>query len=238
VSAPADLAIVGDVHLEPDDPRLPEFLACVDRAAAETRRIVFVGDLFDVWVGRPEFEGPHHERVVAHFARLRSRGARLLYVEGNRDYGIASSVARAAFDVVAPAGITEQAGGHRIRIEHGDLANAADRRYRTWRRVSRSRPLWAAMRLLPPGARRGLATSVERRLRGTNRAFKGTFPEVAVRSYARPFFAGGHDVLVLGHFHESRDFRSDGGRIVVLPLWKHDPRWLRVGRDGSLELVP
>jgi UDP-2,3-diacylglucosamine hydrolase len=236
--AAGDLVFIGDVHLDRDDPDLPAFLDLLDHVGASASRVVLMGDLFNLWLGRAVPELPHQRAVIERLTALRHRGIQVRYLEGNRDYRIGPSYAGTALDEVSDGGFVETAGGRRIFAIHGDLANPTDRRYRTWRRVSRSAPVWALFRLLPPRRRLVLAERLERKLRETNLDYKRTFPEEEVRCYAAGFLRAGHDTVVLGHFHLERDLQTappaPPGRILVLPCWKDTRRHLRVTPAGDL----
>jgi UDP-2,3-diacylglucosamine hydrolase len=236
--AERELAFIGDVHLAPGDVHLAPFLDLLDRLGACAARLVLIGDLFDVWIGGHAPAPPHQAAVLSRLAELRRRGLVVRYLEGNRDYRVGVGPGGSAFDEVA-AGVTERFGGHRLWATHGDLANPADRQYRLWRRASRSAPLWWLWNRLPRGRRLALAARLEQRMRRSNPAFKGEFPEAVVREYARGFLRAGHDVVVLGHFHVERDLVASDppGRIVVLPEWKGSRRHLRVGPDGAIGFV-
>ncbi len=239
MSAHGDVCFVGDVHLEPDDRDLAAFLRFLDRLAATTARLVLIGDLFDVWIGDRSVEQSHQRAVLDRLRELRRRGTVVRYLEGNRDYRIASCYVGDALDDATDAGLVERVARLSIFAVHGDLANPADRQYRAWRRFSRAWPVWLAFRLLPRKRRRGLAERLEQRLRGTNLDFKGSFPEEAVRRYARRFFDRGHDLVVLGHFHVEKELRGADPRqrIVVLPEWKGSRRHLRVSAAGEVAFV-
>lgn len=231
------LVFVGDAHLDRGDPDVSPFVAMVgELAGPQTRAIVMLGDLFNLWVGRPEFEGEHHRRVLAALADARARGTAVHYVEGNRDYRLADFHAGRELDRVAGDGLDLEIAGRRIHAVHGDLANADDLQYRTWRRVSRSAPFWWAFRCVPRTRRARVAEAMEHRMRESNLRHKRRFPEERVRSYGEAILARGCDLVVLGHFHERRVLTSDDpaarGEIVVLPLWKDDREFLRVDPDG------
>lgn len=232
-----DLVFVGDVHLDRDDPVLPDFLGFLDRIAPRTARLVFMGDLFQLWLGDAHTEQSHHRAVLDALRKLRAAGIHIAYLEGNRDFHLSRYVGD-ALDEATDAGIVERFGGRSLFAIHGDLTNSADRQYRTWRRIARSRMAWAILRALPPGRRMRTALGLEKRMRGSNAAFKDAFPETAVRAYAAQLLAKGHDTVVLGHFHVERDLAavppSPQGRILVLPEWKGSRRHLVVTREGSL----
>lgn len=233
-----DLVFVGDAHLDRGQPAVERFLGFLERLAGSTSRLVVLGDLFNLWIGRAWYEQPHHVVVADKLASLRRRGVVVRYVEGNRDYRIADRYLGTAFDDVTRTTLVERFGGHDILVAHGDLANVADRQYRAWRRVSRNGIFWAALNLLPRARRRRFADDLEARLRRTNLAHKQVFPEAEIRAYSRGFFAHGHDTVVLGHFHVERTLTVSGGRrILVLPLWPDGPRHLRVTPAGDIAFV-
>lgn len=234
--ARGDLVFVGDVHIDRDDPDLPAFLAFLDGLAAASR-VVLMGDLFNLWIGREEMEQDHHRAVAERLAGLRRAGVRVSYVEGNRDYRVGPLYVGTALDEATDDGFDVEHGGRRMWAAHGDLVNRADRQYRAWRRLSRTRLAWSLLLLVPRGRRVRLAERLERRMRRTNLGMKREFPERTVREYARPYLESGFDEVVLGHFHVEKDLDERGGRILVLADWKSGRRVLRVGADGKAEFV-
>ncbi len=229
-----DLAFIGDVHLDHGDGHLEPFLAFLDRLADTCSTIVFIGDLFNVWLGDRAVERAHHTAVVERCAALRRRGVVVRYIEGNRDYRIGLGYGGIAFDDVTTGALTESCGGVRVWAVHGDLVNVSDRQYRAWRRFSRLGIAWTVFRAIPRCCRASLAESVEVRMRATNLDYKKEFPETLVRAHGATRLAAGFDAVVLGHFHVERELVEGAGRIFVLPDWRESHRWLRFAADGSI----
>jgi len=237
VRQPSDLVFVGDVHLDRGDPDLDAFLAYLRGLAPRAGRIVLMGDLFNLWIGTPELEEDHHRAVIACLTSLRSEGTEVHYLEGNRDYRIATTHRDRTFDAVSDTGLREDWGTTRIWAAHGDLVNTDDLQYRTWRRVSRSAPAWWLFSAIPRARRLALASSVESKMRTTNTAMKRDFPEAQLRAYAARHLDGPGAAVVLGHFHVEREFAAgpgDSGRVYVLPEWKGSRRHLRVTAAGEI----
>lgn len=236
-----DLVIVGDAHLDRNDPNVDAFVAAIERLDPRTRKLILLGDLFNIWIGRKELEQSHHRVVVEALVALRRRGVVVRYVEGNRDYRIGPLYAGTAFDDVTEGALVEKHAGLSLVAVHGDLANAADRQYRIWRRWSRSRVMWALFRLLPSSRRFEIAERLEAGLRRTNLERKTDFPERAIREYAARWLASGHDAVVLGHFHVEAELRPEpasvSGKILITPLWSSTRRVLSVGEDGVTRFV-
>lgn len=237
----ADLVFVGDVHLDRDDAALGDFVSFLETLAPTTARLVLAGDLFQLWIGARDLELPHQRAVLGALRRLRHGGMSVRYLEGNRDFHLGPAYGGDAIDEATDAGIVESKGGLSLIAIHGDLANIRDRRYRAWRRIARSRAAWAAFHALPRGRRLRTARWIEERLRGSNTAFKGSFPEEAVRAYAAGLLRRGHDAVVLGHFHVEKELTarppSPPGKVFVLPEWKGSRRHLRVAPEGDVGFV-
>ena len=190
-------------------------------------RLVVMGDLFQAWIGDPRFETAEVAAVVPALRVLRRRGVRVDYVEGNRDFYLAGSPYADAFDRVGPE-VAFEAGGVRYLAVHGDGLNDRDWQYRFWRRLSKSRPVEIAVRRTPRRFAQRMVASTEERLSQTNFKHKRELPEAAIRAYAERRLAEGHDVLLLGHFHEPRTWKVAGGEVRLLDAWFHSWRveWL------------
>jgi UDP-2,3-diacylglucosamine pyrophosphatase LpxH len=159
---------------------------------------------------------------------------RVDYVEGNRDFFLAGSLYADAFDTVGRE-VEFDAGGRRCLAVHGDGLNDRDRQYLFWRWLSKSALSRLLLRALPgPLARRAVA-STERRLAGTNFKHKRRIPEEAILRYAERRLGEGHDLLLLGHFHEERRWRVARGEIWLLEAWFSSRRVEWIGGESTAE---
>ena len=111
---------------------------------------------------------------------------------------------------------------------HGDGLNDRDRQYLFWRWLSKSLPVRLLVRLLPPAMARRFVLRAERRLAETNFKHRFEIPERAIRRYAERRLREGHDLLLLGHFHEERRWTVHGGEVWLLEAWFSSRRieWL------------
>jgi UDP-2,3-diacylglucosamine pyrophosphatase LpxH len=225
------------VHLDRNDPAVPAFVSYLRALSVSARRIVLMGDLFNLWIAAKDVEQEHHRVVTSCLAQLRSGGTEIHYLEGNRDYRIAGAHAGRVFDAVSDVGLREDWGSRTIWAAHGDLVNRDDLQYRTWRRVSRSTPFWWLFSAIPRRRRFAIAESIESRMRATNVEMKREFPEALLRAYAAEYLGPPGAAVVLGHFHVEKELHAgpDGtGRIFVLPEWKGTRRHLRVAASGEM----
>jgi UDP-2,3-diacylglucosamine hydrolase len=237
IAVEGPIALLGDAHLRHGDPQVEAFITFLDTLPRDIALLGIVGDLFSVWVGRPEMVRPHHERVVAALRRAASRGVRLLYVEGNHDFFLRPLYTPDPFEAFDEKAIDLRVGARRVHLAHGDLVNRHDRHYRAWRAVSKSRPGFALFNLIPRRRRTALVDRLERSMAGTNLAFKAGFPMAEALAEARPRFRDGCDTIVFGHFHEERRIevqeQEHRGLVYVLPAWRDGHRYLRVAPDGD-----
>ena len=120
-------------------------------------------------------------------------------------------------------------GGVRYLAVHGDGLNDRDWQYRFWRSLSKSALTRFLVRSIPRGVAHRMVHSTERRLSQTNFKHRAALPEEAIRRYAERRLAEGHDVLLLGHFHEPRVWRVPGGEVRLLDAWfrSRAVEWLR-----------
>lgn len=230
-------ALLGDAHLNENDPEVDAFVDFLEDLPREITTLVILGDLFTAWVGRKELIRPHHERVVTALRRLRGRGCRLLYVEGNHDYFLSPLYEGDPFDRLSSHPIDEPLAGLSVHLAHGDLINTKDHQYRVWHAVSKHRLFFGLFNLISARRRLRVVDWLETAMEKTNSGFRKGFPLDECESYARPRIRGGRDLLVFGHFHEERriDYQSGKrrGSVYVLPAWRDRHRYLRLepGRE-------
>jgi UDP-2,3-diacylglucosamine hydrolase len=192
-------------------------------------RLLLMGDLFQVWVAETRFETPDISAVVAALRRLRSQGVRVDYIEGNRDFFIARSSYADAFDSVVLE-ISFQVGDTRYLALHGDGLNDRDWQYRFWRWLSKSAPAHLGLALTPRRLAQKLVGSTEHHLAQTNFRHRAELPREAISHFAERRLAEGHDVLLLGHFHDDIRWEVPHGEVRLLPAWFRTKRlgWIDV----------
>jgi UDP-2,3-diacylglucosamine pyrophosphatase LpxH len=229
MSGRAPLAVVADAHLGGPGGEAGQLVAQLEALPdAGVERLVLLGDLLQVWVGYEQYQTAESRALLAAVRALRGRGVRVDYIEGNRDFFLAAGPCREAFDSVG-AEVAAVAGGVRYLFVHGDGLNDRDRQYLAWRWLSKSWAVRTVIRRLPKRAVSPFVHGTERQLSGTNFKHKAQVPEAAITRYAERRLAEGHDVLVLGHFHEPRRWRVAGGEVLLLDAWFRSRRVERFG---------
>jgi len=176
---------------------------------------LFLGDIFDLWVGLPGMETEAQRSFLWWVRERRHQGRWIGFWMGNREY---------ALDRLAPQFdlLGEGVGGalpeEGLTWEHGDLINAQDWRYRLWNLISRSGFIWLPGRLLPATWVKAQLMKLEKGMRTINPDYKLQFPREAFRVAARE---KPKSAFITGHFH-TYEVEANG---TSLP-WAHEGRFM------------
>ena len=187
---------------------------------------LFLGDVFDVWVGLSGLE-TEPQRSFLWWVQERRVGGRWIGLwAGNRDFFLDRFAGQ--FDLLGE-GVGGALADEALAFEHGDLVNGADRRYRFWNLVSRSAFTWVLVSLLPPSLGQRLASRLERSMRTTNQSYRLAFPREQFITAAAEHPGS---TFLAGHFHT----HEEAGSGVALP-WAHEGAFA-LWAQGRLELLP
>ncbi len=197
-------------------------------SSSNCRFLLLMGDLFQVWLADPRCETSEIKRLLPALERVRERGVPTVYIEGNRDFFLRRSSYERIFDKVALEHGFEL-GGVRYLVVHGDEINDRDWRYRFWRRLSKSAASGAMVRVLPGWLVRWQLHTGESALSGTNFKHKRELPVEVIRRYGERRLSEGHDVVLLGHFHQAVSWQVTGGEVRIFDAWYNDRRLVWLG---------
>lgn len=216
--------VITDLHLAPlGDERTALFeAACAE--LTDTPRLIILGDLFDVWVGRKQARLDGTARVLRALRQLTERGVAVELVPGNRDTLLGATFERSTggrlhregFLAESPCGLRTE----RIAFVHGDALCTLDRGYLRLRWLLRTRPVRFVSRFVPLW----IARRVGERLRSESERRKPFKLEAerSIRPAAVELLAkgAGSDVVVCGHAHVARDVALRGVRWIVVAAWR------------------
>ena len=224
---------VADAHLGGPGGTAAPLVEQLDRLGVEDcSHALFLGDLFHIWVGAKRYETPAIHDCVEAIRRLRQRGVRTLYIEGNRDFFIDGSPYADAFDEVTLRWHF-RCGGQRYLAVHGDGVDRSDRQYLFWRWLSKSLPSRLLFRRIPGVIARRIVSGTEQRLARTNFRHRMQLPEQALRQLARDQRREhGVDWVVLGHFHQDVCWQNDDGAYRIVDAWYECPALFWIDENG------
>ena len=113
------MVFIADGHLkgigDPNQAALVEFLDCLK---ADT--LAVLGDLFDFWTGSNTVAFEQYRPALEAFSRLKKRGVKIMYFEGNHDFSMGpfftSELKARVFDGLT----TLEIGKKKFVVGHGD----------------------------------------------------------------------------------------------------------------------
>lgn len=172
---------------------------------------LFIGDVFDVWVGISGFETDPQRSFIWWVSERRRTCHWVGLWLGNREYFFDDMASKFDFIGEGTGGMLE---GEPFVFEHGDLINTKDRQYRLWSFLSRSAPVWLLANLIPSSTGTKLMAFIEKKLQTTNKGNKSNFPRA---EFQRAIHDSKAEFFISGHFHTPEE--ADKGLSVP---WAHE----------------
>lgn len=204
--------MIADAHLncrKPEDAffRMLDAVACLP----EDVGVIFLGDIFDLWIALPGYENDEHLRFLDWCRREKTK-RKVVFLEGNHEFFIAKTYA----DAFTYAGENSYREGL-LEWLHGDRINKQDHGYAFLRFMIRNRLTRCLLWLVGPTFGPKFAHYVRERLRTTNQVHKHHFPEPCALRYLASCPPG--SVVFAGHFHDRVTKIADGRAMEVLPAY-------------------
>jgi len=208
------MIIITDAHLSPTAKNAARFFALLHRLEGHTREVVFLGDIFDLWIALGNYEDAFQQRFVA-WCQRQKQLRRVGFLEGNREYFV-QHAHREAFSWCSASESLHCDGA--LLMCHGYQIGARDRVTRLFLRGVKNALARQAMRGLPAGP--ALSRCVQRLYRAFCPVHQGPLPEEQIRSFAEARFRQGVRLILSGHFHRAHTYHgTNGGVFHALPDW-------------------
>lgn len=238
-----NLWVVSDVHMRtPDDARTRAFCEFLDSVSG-CDSLVLLGDIFDFINARQHFYFRHWREVFARLRRLREKGVRVVFVEGNHDYGFDHSPCREIRECFDECGdsvvrVTHPGIGQLLLLHSDDVVCPPS--YRTFRALVKSNSFQTLLSPVP-----GIATSYlfsryaqMSRSKDKYRELSSEFLTRCVDSFLESQRHAPADSLamcIFGHIHVYLDDNRKNVRFLSGPDWFTAPNVLRIGEGGKVE---
>ena len=239
LEARGNLYIIADSHLGDRMAPTGEFFQMLE-SLPDPGTLIFLGDLFRVWLAMPKFWNRKTRKILRGFEALRQKNVRIVFVVGNREYFLPARQEQAErmglpFDQIVHQACVLNWHSKKIGMSHGDTINRRDINHLRWQRFSRSRTMAIFFRLLPGKIASKLAEWIEFTLAGTNRAIKIQYPLDEIEAFGAAVLPG-LDGFLVGHFHRDETLVIPGqkGFFRIVPDWHSRKALLRVEPSGTL----
>ena len=222
------MILIADAHT--GKANVGAFFEMLEAIADTGETVVFLGDIFDLWIGLPRYETDQHRRFLEWCRRERDRRT-IGFVEGNHEFFVVRHHANAftwsnEIEYVDPAGHL---------FVHGDLIDRRDLGYRLYRAVVKNALAHVYLRAGPaaPALVRWIKRSLEREV------CSKPVPRIPMDRFAAHCSARGVRRVFCGHFHPDVDAREVLDRcVVIVPAWNTGGYIARLAPDGSVRVGP
>jgi UDP-2,3-diacylglucosamine hydrolase len=208
------MIIVTDAHLTQASCSSQDFFRMLATLEKSDHDIIFLGDVFDLWIALPRYEEEIHRRFLE-WCRTQKARRQIGFIEGNHEFFIAEE--RAAYFSWCTHGTWRSETGGLV-LTHGDRINPVDKNYLRFRRLTRNKLAKFSMRFLPFGPR--MANLLKLQLKKTSEQFRHQIPYAEIRRFAAENFLDGVSTIFVGHFHRDYHFRySKSQTLYTVPDW-------------------
>lgn len=217
------VVVVGDVHLCDEQPEVTKrFLGWLESLGGEVKTLILLGDVFDMWAGRPQQHDPLPRRVIEALRVLREAGTRIAFLPGNRDF-LFRGVDGVEIDLWADP-VRTRWGDRTVLLTHGDQLCTADSGYQAMRRFFYGPWGRLGIRLFPYRLMRWLAVGLRRLSTRAIERKERTSMDIDYGEALRWMHEHDADTIVAGHVHTGVHHRHVGPparEVLVLKDWEH-----------------
>ncbi|MEN9529904.1 MAG: hypothetical protein RI932_1777 [Pseudomonadota bacterium] len=237
------LVVVSDVHMRtPEDPRTEMFCRFLDELH-DCDTLVLLGDIFDFINARQVFYHKLWNKVFGRLKRIRESGVRVVFIEGNHDYGFEHRPChqvRECFDFCGDfvARIHHSVIGKMLLLHSDDVVCPPS--YRVFRGLVKSALFQSCMSPIPGAATSFLFSRYAElsRSKDAYRRLSSSFLTSCVEDFLNTkasTFAEDLKVCVFGHIHVQLDDVLNDVRFVSGPDWFSAPSAMTFSAEGQLQ---
>lgn len=221
-----DILLITDSHLTEHCPARTAFRFLLEKISGSDYDVLFLGDIFDVWIGCTGYETSIH-REFMEWCSGEKKKRNLWFLEGNHEFFIRRNRAQ-YFTEVFPNGAVLDDGA--LYVSHGDTVNYHDKPFALLRGCLRNPLSYFLMKAFGyTGFGSSFSGEVRKDLRGTNQKQKHYFPEHELLELDQRLRANGVTSAVVGHFHRS----GQVGMITVLENFIDDDYRVGIYQSGK-----
>lgn len=227
---------ISDLHLDAGRPAPTHaFLEFLGDTAAQARKLYILGDLFESWTGDDELD-EFQQQIAAALHQLASRGTRVYFMPGNRDFLIGERFYQASGMQQLPDPSLIYVGGQSVLISHGDIYCTDDEAYQRYRRIVRNPTVRAIYDALPRFIRDRIVASLRSNSQSSIQQKPSDIMDVNAGAVSAALRESTAEVLLHGHTHRPgiSELKIEGQACsrIVLGDWYEQGSILRWDTDG------
>jgi len=208
------MIIITDAHIGQVARNQTVFFQMLQALEKTDQDVIFLGDIFDLWIAMPRYEEEMHARFSA-WCRHQKTNRTIGFMEGNHEFFLADERAETFTWCSKNAWQRDNTG---VLFVHGDQINRKDRMYLAFKKLTKNKITKCLLRIIPGGP--SLIGSIKAGLNQMNNKNRGSIPEDEIEFFAESRFAEGIHTIFVGHFHCEYRYRNHKSKeLCVLPDW-------------------
>ena len=236
------LYIVTDSHLDESIAPAKEFVEMLLQLE-NSHTVVFLGDLFKIWLAPQKFWTELHRETMTGFQHLRDRGINIVFLAGNREMLLPRKLTDKWKKIIPFTHLSHgdfflSWGGKRYGFIHGDTINYNDSQYLRWKALTHNIIFETFFRVIPGALARWIAGWIETMLVKTNQEYKVRYPAKEIQEFAESVLTE-VDHYFVGHFHLDLEIKVEGssGVLRIVPDWLSKRKILKLNIKGEREVL-
>ena len=204
-----DILLITDSHLTEHCPERAVFRSLLEKISRSDYDVLFLGDIFDVWIGCSGYETSVHQEFMEWCSREKKK-RNLWFIEGNHEFYISRNRSEYFTEVFQDHAFLDDGA---LFAAHGDRINHHDTAFALLRGCLRNPLSYFVVKLFGyTGFGTSFSGEVRKDLRTTNQKQKHYFPEAELQALDQVLKSKNVTSAVVGHFHRS----GQSGIIQIL----------------------
>ena len=236
------LYVVADSHLDEDIAPGNEFVEMLLKLE-NPHTIVFLGDLFKIWLAPKKYWNEIHNNVLNGLKTLRDRGCNVVFIAGNREMLLPRKLNSRWKEILPFTHLSHSDwylkwGRKDYAFIHGDTINYNDIKYLRWKYFTHTRIFETLFQIIPSPIARWITVRLEELLSETNKKYKVYFPEKEIHEFAESVLDK-VDQYFVGHFHLEREIKVKGcsGILRIVPDWLSQRKIFKINQAGEIDVL-
>jgi UDP-2,3-diacylglucosamine pyrophosphatase LpxH len=208
------MIIITDSHVSKSNGNHAIFFNMLESFEKNNEDIIFLGDIFDLWIAMPQYEEDIHREFTSWCHRQKKYRV-IGYMEGNHEFYLADERSQAFTWCSKDAWWRDSAG---VMFVHGDQINRKDRNYLSFRKLVKNSVTKFIIHRLPSAPK--FMDFIKEASKKTNLKFRTRLPKQEIEFFAESRFAENAEIIFVGHFHQEYIYHNhDGNKLYLLPDW-------------------
>jgi UDP-2,3-diacylglucosamine pyrophosphatase LpxH len=203
------MIIISDSHVSNET--ADEFFKMLEMIENTDLPVIFLGDIFDLWISIPRYEKSNHKKFLK-WCKEQKNNRTIGVIEGNHEF----FVAREHHNCFTWADKEEFTKDGIVYI-HGDMINTNDKGYRLLRVLSKNLIMKAVFTYIPNGVK--VIHWLEKKIGKINPKKRYKLPDNDINNFAKNRFEKNNKIILMGHFHQSKTYEFSDNRVFLLPDW-------------------